>query len=197
ELAARVEPDGTVAKRKPGEVVVIAEYMGLMTPAVILFRDPKPDFRWPDTPESNYVDTHVFAKLKLLQVEPAPLCTDEEFVRRAFLDAVGRLPAPDEVRAFLADASANKRAKLIDTLLELPEFADWWALKWSDRLGVNQRFVGKIGAVKYHRWVRGMMAANVPEDEFAGTVLTASGGNYSNPPAGFYRRLRSPELRAE
>jgi hypothetical protein len=70
-------------------------------------------------------------------------------------------------------------------------------LKWSDRLGVNQRFVGKIGAVKYHQWVRGAMAANVPEDEFARTVLTAAGGNYSNPLAGFFRRLRDPQLRAE
>src|SRR5262245_11547872 len=197
ELAARVGEDGTVTRSRPGEVVVIAEYMGLMTPAVILFRDPNPDFRWPDPVARNYVDEHVFAKLKVLQIEPAPLCTDEEFVRRAHLDAIGRLPTPDEVRAFLADKNPTKRAKLIDALLERPEFADWWALKWSDRLGVNQRFVGKIGAVKYHQWVRGAMAANVPEDRFARTILTAAGANYSNPPAGFFRRLRNPELRAE
>jgi hypothetical protein len=197
ELAARVAPDGTVTRSKPGEVVVTAEYMGLMTPAVILFRDPNPNFRWPEPPVWNYVDEHVFAKLKVLQIEPAPLCTDEEFVRRAHLDAVGRLPTPDEVRAFLADKNPTKRAKLIDALLDRPQFADWWALKWSDRLGVNQRFVGKIGAVKYHQWVRGMMAANVPEDKFARTILTAAGPNYTNPPAGFYRRLRNPEFRAE
>lgn len=197
ELAARVGAEGTVARSRPGEVVVTAEYMGLMTPAVILFRDPNPDFRWPDPPVKNYVDEHVFAKLKVLRIEPAPLCTDEEFVRRAHLDAIGRLPAPGEVLAFLADQDATKRAKLIDALLDRSEFADWWALKWSDRLGVNQRFVGKIGAVKYHQWVRGAMAANVPEDAFSRTILTAAGSNYSNPPAGFYRRLRSPELRAE
>jgi hypothetical protein len=197
ELAARVGPDATVARLKTGEVVIIAEYMGLMTPAVVLFREPNPDFRFPRVPEWNYIDKHVFAKLKLLQIEPAPLCTDEVFVRRVYLDAVGRLPRPDEVRAFLADTNPKKRSKLIDALLELPEYADWWALKWSDRLGVNQRFVGKIGAVKYHQWVRGAMAANIPEDEFARKILTAAGGNYSNPPAGFYRRLRNPELRAE
>jgi hypothetical protein len=197
ELAARVGLDGTVSKLKPGEVVVVAEYMGLMTPATVLFRDPKPDFRWPDPPEWNYVDTHVFAKLKVLQIEPAPLCTDTEFVRRAHLDAAGRLPTPDEVRSFLADPDPKKRVKLIDHLLALPEFADWWALKWADRLGVNQRFVGKIGAIKYHQWVRGQIAANVPEDEFARTILTAAGPNYANPPAGFFRRLRDPQLRAE
>lgn len=197
ELAARVGADGTVTRSRAGEIVVTAEYMGLMTPAVVLFRDPNPNFRWPHPPAWNYVDRHVFAKLKVLQIEPAPLCTDEEFVRRAHIDAIGRLPTPDEVRGFLADKNPTKRARLIDSLLERPEFADWWALKWSDRLGVNQRFVGKIGAVKYHQWVRGAMAANVPEDNFARTILTAVGANYSNPPAGFYRRLRNPELRAE
>ena len=197
ELAARVADDGTVSKRKAGEVVVTAEYMGRMTPAVVLFRDPNPAFRWPDPPAANYVDTHVHAKLKLLQIEPAAPCSDEVFVRRAHLDAVGKLPTPDEVRAFLADTDPKKRAKLIDALLVRPEYADWWALKWSDRLGVNQRFVGKIGAVKYHQWVRGAMAANVPEDVFARSILTATGGNYANPPAGFFRRLRDPESRAE
>ncbi len=197
ELAAHIGADGTVTRSMPGEVVVSAEYMGLMTPAVILFRDPNPNFRWPNPPVWNYVDEHVFAKLKVLQIEPAALCTDEEFSRRAYLDAVGRLPTPDEVRAFLADKNPTKRAKLIDALLARPEFADWWALKWSDRLGVNQRFVGKIGAVKYHQWVRGAMAANVPEDKFSRTILTAAGANYANPPAGFFRRLRNPELRAE
>ena len=197
ELAARVGLDASVNRLKVGEVVIIAEYMGLITPSVVLFREPKPDFRFPEVPEWNYIDKHVFAKLKLLQIGPAPLCTDEVFIRRAYLDAVGRLPRPDEVGAFLANTDPSKRTRLIDSLLELPEFADWWALKWSDRLGVNQRFVGKIGAVKYHQWVRGAMAANIPEDEFARRILTAAGGNYSNPPAGFYRRLRNSELRAE
>jgi hypothetical protein len=197
EAVARVGPDGTVTKGKPGEAVVTAEYLGLMAPAVVLFRDPKPGYRWPDPPAANYVDRHVHAKLELLQVDPAPPCGDEVFVRRATLDATGRLPTPDAVRAFLADPDPGKRAKLIDDLLGRPEFADWWALKWSDRLGVNQRFVGVTGAAKYHRWVRGMMAANVPEDVFARAVLTAAGGNYATPPAGFYRRLRNPQDRAE
>jgi hypothetical protein len=197
ETAARVAADGTVSRLKPGEVAVAAEYMGRVTTAVLVFRDPRPDFRWPDPPAFNSIDTLVDAKLKLLQIEPAPLCSDETFVRRAHLDVTGRLPTVAEARAFLADTDPRKREKLIDTLLERPEYADWWGMKLADRLGVNQRFVGKIGAVKYHQWVRGMVAANVPEDEFARTILTAAGGNYSNPPAGFFRRLRDPQLRAE
>ncbi|OWK46509.1 hypothetical protein FRUB_00208 [Fimbriiglobus ruber] len=189
--------DSAIRKRKHGEAAVAAEYMGLMATAVIAFRDPAPGFRWPNPPESNFIDTHVFAKLKELRVEPSGLCTDEEFVRRAHLDAIGRLPTPDRVRAFLADHSPDKRDRLVTELLARDEFADWWAQKWADRLGVNQRFVGKIGAVKYHQWIHEQVAANVPEDEFVRRILTATGGNYSNPPVGFYRRLRDPRLRAE
>ncbi len=195
--AAEVTAAGVVRKLKPGEVAVAAEYMGVMAAAEVVFRDLAPGFRWPDPPANNFVDTLIFAKIQELRIEPAGLCTDEEFVRRAHLDAIGRLPTPERVRAFLADRSPDKRAKLVDELLARDEFADLWAQHWADRLGVNQRFVGKIGAVKYHRWVREQIAANVPEDELARRVLTAAGGNYSNPPAGFYRRLRDPQTRAE
>src|SRR5581483_8133807 len=195
--AAEVTAAGVVRKLKPGEVAVAAEYMGVMAAAEVVFRDLAPGFRWPDPPANNFVDTLIFAKLQELRIEPAGLSTDEEFVRRAHLDAIGRLPTPERVRAFLADRSPDKRAKLVDELLARDEFADLWAQHWADRLGVNQRFVGKIGAVKYHRWVREQIAANVPEDELARRVLTAAGGNYSNPPAGFYRRLRDPQTRAE
>jgi hypothetical protein len=188
---------GVVRSRQPGEAAVTAEYMGRMAVAVVLFRGPAPDRTWPNPPAVNFIDSHVFAKLRKLRVEPSPLSTDEEFVRRVHLDAIGRLPTLEAVRAFLADRDPKKRERLIDSLVERPEFADWWGLKWADRLGVNQRFVGKIGAVKYGEWVRQQIAANVPEDELARRVLTAAGGNYSSPPAGFYRRLRDPGTRAE
>src|SRR5207245_8385822 len=147
--------------------------------------------------ENNFNNHHVFAKLQLLQIEPSVLTRDDEFLRRVFLDTIGKLPTPEEARRFLADSDGRKRERLIDELLERPEFADWWALKWADRLGCNQRFVGKIGAVKYHEWIREAMLGNMPEDELVRTVLTASGGNYGNPPAGFYRRLRDPQTSAE
>jgi hypothetical protein len=194
---ARVTPDGLVEKRGRGEVAVSAEYRNQMATARLIFLDPAPGFVWQAPPEHNYVDRRVFAKLRLLRVEPSPLCTDTEFLRRAFLDVLGKLPTPEEVRSFLASTDPGKRDRLIDALLERPEFVDWWALKWADRLGCNQRFVGKIGAVKYHDWIRQAIADNVPEDVFARAVLTGRGGNYGNPPAGFYRRLRDPQARAE
>jgi hypothetical protein len=197
EAIARISPDGTVERVKKGEAALIAEYLGAMATAQIIFLEGKSGFIWSPPPEQNDIDHHVFAKLRLLQIEPSSLAGDEEFLRRAYLDAIGMLPTPDEVKSFLADGDSNKRDKLIDGLLERPEFTDWWAMKWTDRLGCNQRFVGKIGAVKYHEWIHQAILANMPEDEFIRTILTSGGGNYGNPPAGFYRRLRDPQVRAE
>ncbi len=197
DTIAVVLPDGRVEKRKAGEAAVTAEYLGQMATSRLLFRDAKPSFVWHAPPEHNYIDHHVFAKLRLLQLQPSPLCSDSAFLRRVFLDVVGKLPTSDEVRRFLGSDDPNKRQRVIDELLERPEFADWWALKWADRLGCNQRFVGKIGAHLYHEWIRQAMLANMPDDELARTIVTGRGGNYSSPPAGFYRRLRDPQARAE
>jgi hypothetical protein len=197
ESQAAVTAEGIVRRLKPGDVTVAAEYMGGFATARLLFLDAAPDFVWNDPPENNFVDTHVFARLKQLRIPPSEPCTDAEFVRRVHLDLIGRLPTAGETRRFLADASPAKRAALIDDLLDRPEFADWWALKWTDRLGCNQRFVGKIGAIKYHAWIRNAMAVNQPEDEFVKAIVTAKGGNYGSPAAGFFRRVRDPLTRAE
>src|SRR5205823_252866 len=98
----------------------------------LAFVPARPDFRWPDLPEKNLIDAHVFAKLRTLRERPAAPADDAMFLRRAFLDALGILPTADEARAFLADADPDKRAKLVEKLVGRPEFADFWALKWSD-----------------------------------------------------------------
>jgi len=171
EAVARVSPQGKVTRLAKGEVAVTAEYMSQMATASVIFGNP--GFTWNPVPENNAVDHYVFAKLRLLQMEPSELAGDEEFLRRAFLDAIGKLPSPEEANRFLVDRDPRKRDKLIDALLERPEFTDWWAMKWADRLGCNQRFVGKIGAVKYHEWIRQAILCNLPEDEFVRSILTA------------------------
>lgn len=181
---------GTVRKLKRGEVTVSAEYVGAMASATVLFREPVAEFSWPNPPTVHPIDARVFARLKSLQIEPSGLCDDATFVRRVYLDANGRLPTAVETRAFLANPATDKRRDLIDRLLNHSEFARWWAMKWTDRLGCNQRFVGKWGAVKFHSWIRHQMAVNTPHDDFVREILVASGPNYSNPPAGFWRRLR-------
>jgi hypothetical protein len=197
ETGAEVSGEGRVQRLKPGEVTVVAEYLGLFATARLLFLDADPEFVWNPPPANNDIDELVFAKLRELRLPPSRLCTDEEFVRRPYLDHIGRLPTPEEVRRFLADPAPDKRSQLIDDLLERPEYADCWALKWTDRLGCNQRFVGKIGAIKYHAWIRDAIATNVPEDRFVASILTAGGGNYSAPAAGFFRRMRDPQFRGE
>ena len=185
-------PSGAVRKRKGkrGEVTVSAEFAGAMVSATVLFREPVAGFPWTDPPAANRIDELVFARLKHLQIEPAKRSDDATFIRRVYLDATGGLPTLDQVRRFLADQSNDKRERLVESLLNRPEFADWWAMKWTDRLGCNQRFVGKAGAVKYHAWIRHHMAVNTPHDQFVFSILTAGGPNYTYPPAGFWRRLR-------
>jgi hypothetical protein len=194
---ADVSPAGTATSRKMGEAAVLVRYLDATATSRLTFLRDVPGFAWPTAPESNYVDRHVFAKLLGLRLPPSDLATDEEFLRRAFLDACGVLPTPEEARGFLADRSPDKRAKLIDALLERPEYADFWSLKWADKLGCNNRFVGAAGAYKYRRWIRDAVASNRPFDEWVRKILTATGPNYSQPASGFYRRIRDPDSRVE
>ncbi|MEX0713312.1 MAG: DUF1549 domain-containing protein, partial [Pirellulales bacterium] len=197
EETAEVSGQGLVTRLAAGEVTVAAGYGPLHATSQIVFLPPAEGFAWPEAPEQNQIDRLVFERLRELRIMPAALADDGTFLRRVYLDVCGILPEPSEVREFLSDGSPDKRQRLIDRLLERPEFADYWAMKWSDRLGCNQRFVGKTGALKYHAWIRHQIAANVPEDQLARTILTASGGNYGNPPASFYRLPRTAEDRAE
>jgi len=190
EAIASVADDGTLERHGPGEVTIAAEYVSRFASSTFILRRGDVEVTWERPPSSNFIDDLVFPRLEQLQIEPSGLSSDEEFLRRICLDLHGRLPTPDEIRTFVADSSPGKRSRLIDDLLESPQFADWWAMKWTDRLGCNQRFVGKWGAQKYHQWIRHAMATNMPEDEFFRQLLTGTGGNYSAPPASFWRRLR-------
>lgn len=186
----RVDSDGIVHKKSHGEATVTAEFAGRMASSTLLFRDNVPAYRQRQIAVRNPIDNIVLGRLERLQIEPAALANDETFIRRVYLDLTGRLPEPSDIRAFLSRDERDRRAELIEDLLASQEFADWWAMKWTDRLGCNQRFVGKSGAIKYHAWVRHHMSVNTPHDEFVRTILTAAGANYTNPPAGFWRRMR-------
>ncbi len=194
---ADVSADGLVRFQKMGEASVLVSYLTEVTTARLTFLRDVPGFVWQAPPERNYIDKHVFAKLQLLRIQPAGLCTDEEFVRRVYLDVCGILPTPEETSRFLDSKAPAKRARLIDELLERPEYADCWALKWVDRLGCNNRFVGQRGAYSYRQWIWEQVNANVPFDRFVRSLITASGPNYSAPAASFYRRIRNPETRVE
>ena len=122
----------------------MARYMEKFAVANILIPMPGnvPADLYTKLPRHNFIDGHVWDKLKLLSLTPSGVASDSTFHRRAYLDVIGRLPTPDETRTFLADKSDDKRMKLIDRLLERPEYADWWASKWADLLRPNPYHAG-------------------------------------------------------
>lgn len=189
-VVVAVTPKGVATAKRPGAAAVRAAF--LTEVAVASFAVPYPHavdaakFQHPAHP----VDDAVFAQLQALKIEPSGLSTDAEFVRRAYLDTIGRLPTADEAARFVADKGTDKRAKLADDLLARPEFADYWALFLGD-LFQNRRerdhdVRGVKGVRQFHAWIREQVAANRPWDELARDVLTARGDATTNPAVGYY-----------
>lgn len=145
----------------------------------------------------NFVDGHVNEKLASLNLSPSPQCDDNTFIRRAFLDTIGKLPTPDEVTAFVDDKSDDKRSELIDGLLERDEFVDYWTYRWSDVLLVNGKRLRPKAVKAYYQWIRGHVSENTPWDQVAQSVLTAQGSSYENGATNFYALHQSPEDMAE
>jgi hypothetical protein len=151
-----------------------------------------------DAAPQGKIDELVLANLKRLGIQPAKLCSDAVFLRRAYLDVIGTLPTPQEAAQFLADRDPNKRGALIDRLLERDEFADYWAMKWSDLLRVKAEFPINLwpnAAQAYYHWIHSSLAANKPYDRFVREMLTASGSNFRDPPVNFYRAMQNREPR--
>jgi len=194
---AEVSNTGLVEFNQSGEVAILCRYLDIMETVRFTYLEPRPGFTWPNPAEHNYVDKHIFAKLKMLSIPPSELCSDEEFVRRAFLDLCGILPKPDEVKAFIADKDKDKRAKLVDKLLARPEYADYWTLKWSDVLRSNRKTIQLKGIHVFQQWVRDHVKNNTGFDALVRELLTANGSTFTNPPANFYRIARDPMNLAE
>jgi len=144
----------------------------------------------------NAVDRAVIAALRKQRIDPARPSSDEVFLRRAFLDVIGTLPTPAEVIAFSKDKSPDRRATLIDALLERPEFADYWAMRWCDLLRIKAEFPINLwpNAVQaYHRWIHDALRRNRPYDRIARDMLTSSGSNFRVPAVNFWRAIQSRE----
>jgi hypothetical protein len=187
DAVATVDAGGLVVGQDRGEAAILVRYLEKIETAYTMFLKDVPGFQWPNPPENNYVDKFAFDKLRQLQIAPSDLCTDEEFVRRVYLDTIGVLPTAAESQAFLADTAADKRAKLIDVLVERPEFADFWALKWADLLRLRVNKVTASGVPKFHHLLVNAWRTNMPYDRFARELLTASGSTFDNPPANYFR----------
>jgi hypothetical protein len=194
---ASVEESGFVQFKQRGEVAVIAHYLDLVANVRLTHLVDVPGFTPAEVPQDNLIDAAVFAKLNRMRIAPSELCTDEEFVRRVYLDCIGVLPTPAEVSAFLSDAAPDKRAKLVDSLLDRPEFNDFWTLKFADVLRSNSRLIQTKGAHVFHRWIQESISRNKPMDQFVRELLTAEGSTFKNPAANYYRISRDPENSVE
>ncbi|MEX2287689.1 MAG: DUF1549 domain-containing protein [Planctomycetaceae bacterium] len=141
------------------------------------------------------IDKSLLAQWKRLGIQPSPPIDDAAYIRRAMLDLCGLLPSVDEVSNYVADSRADKRSRLIDRLLERPEYADLFALKWAAIL--RNRGSGystsqqRAGTSLFTGWIRDSVAANKPYDQFVTEILTASGSQKENPPAVWYRQVRT------
>jgi hypothetical protein len=194
---AAVTGTGLVEFAQVGEVAILCRYLDRLVSVRLGYLKPRPGFRWPNPPQNNYIDTHVFAKLKLLSLPPSDLCTDREFIRRAYMDLCGVLPEPAAAKAFVASADPNKRPRLVDELLLRPEYADFWTMKWSDVLRSSRNVIQVKGTYVYQQWLRGHLAANTPFDRVVRELLTAVGSSSVNPAANYYRIARDPASLAE
>jgi hypothetical protein len=188
DLVAGVNDEGLVTVAGYGEAAINVAFGTRVAATTVTSPFPNKlapsDFA--NSPRHNLVDELVLKKLQSLNLPPSGQCSDREFIRRAYLDAAGILPTPEEVHKFLADKSPDKRAKLIDALLERSEFVDYWSYKWSDLLLVSSRRVQPAEMWAFYRFVRSSVAENKPWDRFAREIVTASGSTIQNGAANYY-----------
>jgi hypothetical protein len=193
KTTADIDDKGTVTAGKRGDTFVFARFAKYTIGAEVIVLPPG-GFKWPKITAANYVDETVYAKLKNLRIVPSALAGDEEFVRRVYLDVIGLPPTPDEYDNFMRDKGRNKRARLIDGLLERKEFADLWATKWAETLKVRSDNNSSFGtdrkaAYEYYNWIHEQIARNVPLDEFVRAQVASTGSNLRNPAVNLYTML--------
>ncbi len=195
ESVCRVDEQGKTQVIGPGEGAIVAwyasklaiarvtvPYEGKATAEVVDQRKPR-----------GFIDEHIDKQLTRLNLPASPACSDAEFVRRAYVDTIGRLPSIEEARVFLAQSAPTKRDMLIDQLLAKPEFADYWTYKWSDLLLLNGTRLRPDALKTYYQWIHKQVADGVPWDRFVRDIITATGESVENGPTNFYALSQSPE----
>lgn len=191
---ATVSGAGQVKAVRRGEAAILVRYEGTYASNTVLVLGTRDGYQWKDSPEFNFVDTHVNNKLKRLKIQSADLCTDADFLRRVSLDLTGLPATGEQTRAFLNDPrpSREKRLAKIDELLDSPGYVDHWTLKWSDLLMSNRKFINEQGVWAFRNWIREQIATNRPYNEIVYDLMTASGSTLENPAANYYRIAREP-----
>lgn len=193
--ALEVAPDGRITALRPGKSSISIRYLGLV--ASVSVTTPF----GAETPLAiapiNYIDELAAAEWTRLGIAPAQDASDQAFLRRVFLDLIGTLPTPDETRRFLASEAAGKRSRIIDELLERPEYVDFWTLKWGDLLRAHRRYLGDKGLGSFNAWLRRSVRENKPLDVMVRELLTAQGNLFANGPVAYFFIDQKPEELAE
>ncbi len=188
DTSAKIDAAGMVTAGERGEAFVMARFSTFTVGSQVIALPKGLQFSFPNVPENNYIDKLVNAKLKKLRIAPSELCTDEVFLRRAYLDVIGILPTIEEYDRFMADKSPNKREKLIDELLGRKEFAELWVLKWAELLQIrSSQQVSYKAMLLYYNWLTDKIARNVPMDQTVQELLGANGGTFKNPATNYYQ----------
>jgi hypothetical protein len=185
---------GVLTTLRRGEAPVLVRYEGAYAATTTVVMGDRTGFAWEQKPQLNYIDELVDKKLQQVKIVPSDLCTDEEFVRRVYIDLTGLPPTAEQTRAFLTAAgdSRAKRDALVDSLVGSREYVEHWTNKWADLLQVNRKFLGEEGSIALRNWIKDAIAENKPYDKLAYEILTADGSNLENPPAAYWKVLRDP-----
>jgi hypothetical protein len=188
---ARVSAEGLVTGGRGGETAIVVRAPGVAAAAKIgVVREL---IGIPAVEPFNFIDEHVFAKLRKLRIPPAGLADDTVFLRRASLDIIGLIPTPEEVAAFLADTNPDKRARAVDGLLRRPEYADFWGMYWGDHLGNTKQLLYNKGPYVFTRWLHDAFAQNMPYDRFVREMLTSSGNMFDAPATSYYPLMKKEQ----
>ncbi|MBM79615.1 MAG: S-layer related protein (Precursor) [Planctomycetaceae bacterium] len=206
DSVAVVDPSGNVTAIDHGQAAIMIRYQGQAKVSLVLSPFAK-NVDLASFQPNNAVDDRVKDHWQRLGVVPAALCSDNEFIRRAFLDSIGTLPKPERIEKFLADKSPNKRAALVDELLGLTgdssrdiyvnEWSAYWTLKWGDLIRNNRNKLGDGGMWSMANWMRQSFRENKPMDQFVREIITAQGSIYANGPANYYKITNKPTDLAE
>jgi hypothetical protein len=196
---AKVSSAGVVTSGNRGEAFIMARYDTITVGRSLVVVPKDMPFTFPPQENPTWIDDLVNAKLAKLRIAPSDLCDDETFLRRVTLDLVGLVPTPEERAAFLADSSADKRARVVDELMTRKEFVELWVMKWAEILQIRSKGndVSPKGAILYHQWLDQRIAANEPIDRMVRDLITAAGGTFENPPSNYFQLERDTLKLAE
>jgi hypothetical protein len=197
DAAVAVDNQGLAEGRGPGEAFLLARFDKFTAGMPVIVRPGTP-FRSPKTPAFGEIDKLVHAKLDRLHVAPSEICSDETFLRRAFIDLIGQLPTPADRERYLTDRDPHKREALIDRLVAREELLDIWTMKWAELLQIRTaNGLSPKGLQRYDAWLRGRVREGATIDKIARELLPATGGSFENPAVSYYQTETTPQLIAE